>query len=77
MNCHNPLDICLREVYKQVDIKNSSMITHKFRLYPNKQVEEKMLWTLEKCRQTYNVLLSELQQQEIMTKHKYRGYCLI
>jgi len=50
-----------------------SMLTHKFRLYPNKKQEEKLLWTLDKCRQTYNFLLEELQQQKIIDKAQIQG----
>ena len=39
-------------------------ITHKFRLYPSKKQEEKLLWTLEKCRFTYNLLLENLNKQD-------------
>ncbi len=38
--------------------------TYKFRLYPTKQQEERLLWTLEQCRFTYNKLLEGLQQQD-------------
>jgi len=34
-------------------------ITHKFRLYPSKEQEGKLLETLELCRQTYNYFLSQ------------------
>ncbi|MEM0172174.1 MAG: transposase [Thermoproteota archaeon] len=34
-------------------------ITYKFRLYPNKEKEEKLLETLELCRQTYNYFLAQ------------------
>ncbi|MEK6812838.1 MAG: helix-turn-helix domain-containing protein [Nanoarchaeota archaeon] len=30
--------------------------TYKFRLYPTKPQEERLLWTLEQCRFTYNKL---------------------
>lgn len=49
------------------------MLTYKFRLYPNKKQEEKLLWTLDKCRQTYNFLLSELQQQKEIDKAQIQG----
>ena len=39
------------------------MITYKFRLYPNKEQEERLNFVLEICRQTYNNLLSDLQEQ--------------
>jgi len=38
--------------------------TYKFRLYPNKEQEEKLLWTLEKCRLVYNDMLERLNNQE-------------
>jgi putative transposase len=31
----------------------------KFRLFPNKQQEEKLFWTLNRCRELYNAALSE------------------
>lgn len=49
------------------------MKTYKFRLYPSKQIEQKMLDTLELCRQTYNMLLDELQQQEVIDKAQIQG----
>ena len=47
--------------------------SYKFRLYPNKGQEEKLLWTLEKCRQTYNFFLGELNNQEIIDKSLIQG----
>ncbi len=38
--------------------------TYKFRLYPNKAEEERLLWTLEQCRCVYNTLLMEMDFQE-------------
>ncbi len=35
------------------------MISYKFRLYPEKEHEERLLETLEICRQTYNHFLAE------------------
>jgi putative transposase len=32
---------------------------YKFRLYPNKKQEEKLFWTLNRCRELYNAALSE------------------
>ena len=40
------------------------MITHKFRLYPNKNQEQKLLETLDKCRFVYNKLLEGLNKQD-------------
>ena len=34
-------------------------LTYKFRLYPKKEHEERLLETLELCRQTYNYFLSQ------------------
>ncbi|MBU2639633.1 MAG: transposase [Nanoarchaeota archaeon] len=48
-------------------------LTHKFRLYPNKQQNEKLLWTLNKCRETYNFLLSELQRQKVIDRSQIQG----
>ncbi|MBN1159936.1 MAG: helix-turn-helix domain-containing protein, partial [Candidatus Diapherotrites archaeon] len=39
------------------------MLAHKFRLYPNKEQEERLNFTLDMCRQTYNTLLEELNNQ--------------
>src|SRR6266550_5672443 len=32
---------------------------YKFRLYPTKQQEEKLFWTLDRCRELYHAALSE------------------
>jgi len=39
-------------------------ITYKFRLYPSKEQKEKLLQTLELCRQTYNYFLSRLNERD-------------
>ena len=39
-------------------------ITYKFRLYPDKQQEEKMLEVLDKCRFVYNQMLEGLNKQD-------------
>ncbi len=49
------------------------MITHKFRLYPNKEQENKLLEILELCRQTYNILLAELNNQKEIDKSQIQG----
>ncbi|MAG91471.1 transposase [Candidatus Woesearchaeota archaeon] len=49
------------------------LTTHRFRLYPSKKQEEKLLWTLDQCRQTYNTLLSELQEQKVIDKAQIQG----
>ena len=48
-------------------------ITHRFRLYPSKQTEAKLMETLEICRQTYNVLLGELNNQKVIDKAQIQG----
>lgn len=40
----------------------------KFRLYPNHEQEQKMLWTLTRCRELYNAALSERRDA-----YKYAG----
>jgi len=40
------------------------MITYKFRLYPNKNQEQKLLETLDKCRFVYNKMLEGLNEQD-------------
>jgi len=47
--------------------------TYKFRLYPSKKQEEKLLWTLEKCRNVYNTLLTELNNQKVIDKAQIQG----
>ena len=42
----------------------SIVITHKFRLYPSKEQEEKLLFILEQCRWLYNKLLSIINECE-------------
>ena len=50
-----------------------AMRTHKFRLYPNKEAEMKMLNALELCRQTYNELLGLLNEQKEIDKAQIQG----
>jgi len=40
------------------------MITYKFRLYPNEEQTQKLLWTLNKCRFVYNKMLEGLNKQD-------------
>ncbi len=49
------------------------MLTHKFRLYPNKKTEQKMLETVEICRQGYNTFLGELNNQKEIDKSQIQG----
>ena len=48
-------------------------ITNKFRLYPNKETENKLLDNLELHRQTYNTLLEELNNQKEIDKSQIQG----
>ena len=43
--------------------------THKFRMYPNKEAREKLDFALDICRQVYNTLLGELNNQKIYKYH--------
>ncbi len=38
-------------------------LTYKFRLYPKKEHEERLLETLELCRQTYNYFLAQWNEK--------------
>ena len=49
------------------------MKTYKFRLYPSEHVEQKMFYTIELCRQTYNILLGELQEQKVIDRAQIQG----
>jgi len=44
------------------------MKAYKLRLYPNKEQIERLDFTLDMCRQTYNILLDELNNQIIIDK---------
>lgn len=45
------------------------MKNHKFRLYPSNEQEKKLLWTLDRCRFTYNKLLEGLGKQDKPNKN--------
>ena len=49
------------------------MLTHKFRLYPSKKIEQKLLETLEICRQGYNTFLGEMNNQTEIDKSQIQG----
>lgn len=44
------------------------MLAHKFRLYPNKEQTEKLDFALNTCRQAYNMMLGELNNQIVIDK---------
>lgn len=45
------------------------MLANKFRLYPNKEQTEKLEFALDTCRQAYNILLSELNDQVVIDRN--------
>ena len=45
------------------------MLANKFRLYPNKEQEKKLEFALDTCRQAYNMMLGELQDQVVIDKN--------
>lgn len=47
---------------------------YKFRLYPNKQQEEKLFWVLERCRELYNAALQERRDAYEMHVKRHPGY---
>jgi len=49
------------------------MITHKFRIYPSKKTELKLVETLDVCRQAYNYFLGELNQQKVIDKSQLQA----
>lgn len=42
--------------------------TYKFRLYPTKTQEQKLLWTLDRCRLVYNHLLEQKSENKLKRK---------
>ena len=49
------------------------MIAYKMRLYPNKEQTEKLEFTLTMCRNAYNEMLAELQNQIIIDRNMIQG----
>ncbi len=45
-------------------------LTYRFRLYPTKEQEQTLLFTLDKCRFVYNKLLEELNKQEKINRNE-------
>ena len=45
-------------------------LTYKFRLYPKPEQEQKLLWTLDKCRFVYNQMLAGLNGQRKPNKYQ-------
>jgi len=48
-------------------------LSYKFRLYPSRKHEEKLLWTLNQCRFVYNEMLSKLKKQKKPDKLKLQS----
>jgi len=51
-------------------------LAYKFRMYPNKEIREKLDFALEMCRLTYNNLLSELKEQTIIDRNMIQQHIL-
>lgn len=49
------------------------MLTYRFRLYPTKEQEQKLLQSLEYCRFVYNTLLDWLKQQEKPNRYELQN----
>ena len=49
------------------------MIAYKMRLYPNKEQKEKLEFTLTMCRNAYNEMLAELQEQTVIDRNMIQG----
>ncbi|MFA6074023.1 MAG: transposase [Candidatus Woesearchaeota archaeon] len=45
------------------------MLSNKFRLYPNKEQTEKLEFALDTCRQAYNMMLGELNDQVVIDRN--------
>src|SRR5215469_7341513 len=57
--------------------KGDEMLTHrafKYRLYPNWQQEQTLLWTLSRCRELYNAALQERRDAYRMVGVSIRCY---
>ena len=54
-------------------MNNKIVKSYKFRLYPSKKEETKLMETLDLCRQTYNFLLQELNEQKVIDKSQIQG----
>ncbi len=54
-------------------MNNKIVKSYKFRLYPSNKEEIKLLKTLDLCRQTYNFLLQELNDQKVIDKSQIQG----
>ena len=54
-------------------MKKAVNCCYKFRLYPSKGIETRMFEALNLCRQTYNVLLGELNNQKVIDKSQVQG----
>lgn len=47
--------------------------TFKFRLYPSRRQEQKLLEVLDKCRSVYNTLLGRLDEQDVIDRGQLQG----
>ena len=49
------------------------MKTYRFRLFPNCEQEEKLLWTMQQCRFVYNMMLEKVQRQNKFDRYTLQG----
>src|SRR3989338_6057170 len=67
----------VRQIYKEKHLYQSmnhkTVESYKFRLYASKKEETKLMETLDLCRQTYNFLLQELNEQKLIDKSQIQG----
>lgn len=49
------------------------MLANKFRMYPNKEQTEKLEFALDTCRQAYNMMLGELNNQIVIDKSEIQA----
>ncbi len=58
-------------IKKYIETK-MAMRTHKFKLYLRRDIEQKMLVTLDLCRKNYNELLGLLNEQKKTDRGQFR-----
>jgi len=68
-----PRFIYLKIIKKIVRNKSKMQKTYKFRLYPNKKHEQKLLWTMQQCKFVYNMMLEMLQKQDKLDRYSLQN----
>ena len=57
--------IYLKIIKKICDKYRCKMLkTYKFRLYPNNEQEQKLLWIMQQCKFVYNLMLEKLKEED-------------